>query len=413
MAADFGAAASQTSTVLLSGFAANANDRELENFCRFLPGFVAAKASLKGGAPKVWARFDNAENALAAAHLLEGVPFDPQEPEVLLKTSLARTDMHPPSVLAPRKGGVQCVAGSLDALLGLQGAAGGAAGSHWAQADSAAAAAAVLALDGWKQPADFSGGSLGASATAAALALAAPAPAIAPVLTSAPATAAPRLSGPRLSGPSAFSVPPLKRPRADAVPFAAPLAHGSAGAQDTLCVRGVGEAAGVSGEVLTQFFQELQGFVAIRLAAGGRGVAFVKFQSDQLALEAMTAALSFGLQAELARTSLNLNAPDPATKKWCAMGSDGLGENDTLCVTNCQEKGLRESDLVQFFSQFQSFCALRYATSGRGGGTCFVKFSSPAEAQVAMHVAREKGVEIEVARTSLNPNQATHVQGLR
>eukprot|EP00928_Gymnodinium_smaydae_P013806 TRINITY_DN15009_c0_g1_i2.p1 TRINITY_DN15009_c0_g1~~TRINITY_DN15009_c0_g1_i2.p1 ORF type:complete len:410 (-),score=70.54 TRINITY_DN15009_c0_g1_i2:180-1343(-) len=334
MAADFGAAASQTSTVLLSGFAANANDRELENFCRFLPGFVAAKASLKGGAPKVWARFDNAENALAAAHLLEGVPFDPQEPEVLLKTSLARTDMHPPSVLAPRKGGVQCVAGSLDALLGLQGAAGGAAGSHWAQADSAAAAAAVLALDGWKQPADFSGGSLGASATAAALALAAPAPAIAPVLTSAPATAAPRLSGPRLSGPSAFSVPPLKRPRADAVPFAAPLAHGSAGAQDTLCVRGVGEAAGVSGEVLTQFFQELQGFVAIRLAAGGRGVAFVKFQSEQLALEAKRGS---------APASAAARGHDGCTELW-APGRACQNEPQPECSRSGHEEVVRDGE---------------------------------------------------------------------
>uniref|UniRef100_A0A7S1F1R8 RRM domain-containing protein n=1 Tax=Noctiluca scintillans TaxID=2966 RepID=A0A7S1F1R8_NOCSC len=105
------------STLHVSGFNANANDREVENFCRFLPGFVAAKASVGKGPPKLWVRFDCVENALAARHAIDGQPFDLRDGGPLLAAQLAKTEMNPEN--RPRVGGASCATGRLDAILGI------------------------------------------------------------------------------------------------------------------------------------------------------------------------------------------------------------------------------------------------------------------------------------------------------
>lgn len=60
----------EVSTVFVAGFPPDATQRELENLCRFLPGFVKAKASFTRGIT-LWALFDSVPEAEAAIRLLK------------------------------------------------------------------------------------------------------------------------------------------------------------------------------------------------------------------------------------------------------------------------------------------------------------------------------------------------------
>eukprot|EP00746_Dinoflagellata_sp_MGD_P006554 gnl/MRDRNA2_/MRDRNA2_112856_c0_seq1.p1 gnl/MRDRNA2_/MRDRNA2_112856_c0~~gnl/MRDRNA2_/MRDRNA2_112856_c0_seq1.p1 ORF type:complete len:345 (+),score=41.54 gnl/MRDRNA2_/MRDRNA2_112856_c0_seq1:57-1091(+) len=104
------------STLHVSSFPNNVNDREMENFFRFLPGFVSAKATVEGK-PKAWVRFDHPQAANNAFALLEQIPFDLRDPESKLYVTMAKTDMNPENMT--RRNGVLCMSGKLDTLLGL------------------------------------------------------------------------------------------------------------------------------------------------------------------------------------------------------------------------------------------------------------------------------------------------------
>jgi len=74
------------------------------------------------------------------------------------------------------------------------------------------------------------------------------------------------------------------------------------------------------------------------------------------------------------------------------------------------EKGLSEQSLIEFFLQLDGFLALRYSSSGKAGGMCFAKFANTEQAAVAKDLAASSsGYDMQIARTTLNPAQATYV----
>jgi len=93
----------ETSTILISGFADDATDRELEGLVRFMPGFVAAKLDLSKGRPKMFARFCDHEHAVKASEVMDKMPMDIYTPHATLIANLARSDLDPEKV-RPRVG---------------------------------------------------------------------------------------------------------------------------------------------------------------------------------------------------------------------------------------------------------------------------------------------------------------------
>eukprot|EP00929_Paragymnodinium_shiwhaense_P076011 TRINITY_DN38981_c0_g1_i2.p1 TRINITY_DN38981_c0_g1~~TRINITY_DN38981_c0_g1_i2.p1 ORF type:complete len:424 (-),score=104.71 TRINITY_DN38981_c0_g1_i2:92-1363(-) len=413
-----------SSTIYITGWTANSNDRELENFCRFLPGFLAAKSCMKVH-PKVWVRFETPENAQDALEGLSGMPHDVRAPGDVLKISLAKTETDP-NCMVPRHGSALCLLGPLDDVLG------------------AAQAAQPVAT---YKPA--------AASTAGAY--------------------SPYSPPGRGGGGSQYQpyVPPAKRAKT-----AGPAASDAAGDQvgDTLICFGVNSSPDMTEEALTNFFGFIVGFVALTVAKGkGGDNAFVKFESSHQAQAAVQAAMQNGLEAKIAKTSLNLatlngHAGAPAEGKYAeheagysprapvapykppaaqaaapatpapgggtlklrlvsgaggggkapplaapatAKGYGGAGgaagtAPDTLCVMGCNEMGFDEQALVDYFTQLEGFLGLRFTAGGKGGGMCFAKFETPEQASAGLEVTKEQGVSVQIARTSLSLNQATY-----
>ncbi len=84
-------------TIHISGFPANASQRELNNFCNFLPGLVQSTGKI-GSRPIVFARFEYHDQALRAIDRLNGFVFDETDPhDSVLKTSLANRNFVQPN----------------------------------------------------------------------------------------------------------------------------------------------------------------------------------------------------------------------------------------------------------------------------------------------------------------------------
>lgn len=457
-----------TSTLFLSGFPSNALDREMENFCRFLPGFFASRASVAKGS-KVWVRFDSHANATAAIPFIDGQLFDVLEPGTILRAEFARTDLNPtpPERMQPRRSPM-CSLGALEDLLG-------------GDPDWAASLASPRQFEGPHGPRRGDSGPRMLTRDRGHM------------------EAAPPHHGGQFgnghglsnghgapwSSPDYEAVggPPWKRPRIG------DKGEGKGeNINDTLCIMRVIEK-GYNAQSLEEFFMQVEGFVALRYAetrAGGS--CFVKFESQGLATAALQVCANTGLEPEIARTSLNVRAPDRAggglpplqqhplpplqqpplppgsRSKWVspastsevapgslmnqasvafagaaaqAVGGNGDGRRpweregpggigsvaqgfgghgqqqeergrdvaDTLCIMGLAEKGLSENALNDYFVQLGGFVALRY--SGKGSGSCFVKFASPGDTEAAIHATRESGLSSQMARSSLNPRQAT------
>merc|ERR1712048_688571 len=119
-----------------------------------------------------------------------------------------------------------------------------------------------------------------------------------------------------------------------------------------------------------------------------------------------------------ARTSLNVKGQErspgsdakPSSKGGQVLGV-GMGNEscDTLVMMGVGDKGYTHDTLIEFFSQMEGFEALRYTSGGKGGGSCFVKFNSGELAAAAKEVSIQAHVDVQIARSSLNPQQATYV----
>lgn len=349
-----------TSSILISGFPGNATDREMENFCRFLPGYIASKASFKGS-PKVFVRFDAYEAAQAAVSGINGQPFDELDPDVILTSAMARTDLNPPAPgsLVPGRDKLTSMAGQTGftgAVHGMQNA--------WPQSDWGAA-----------------------------------------------------------RGGNEY-MPPAKRARVE-------VADAFAGGTDTICVKGWEQ--GLTAELMLQVFERTPGFVTLQMSKSGKGGGncFVKFTTPSFASKAIRTAQQAGYEAEMARTSLNIAGSDfhaPAVGKgaksplaikgkskapyqapYQAPHQAAGGEEDTLAIFGLGEKGHTEEELIDLFSATSGFLGLRCSTTGKGGGHCFVKYESARLASKGKEYADENGCETVIAKTSLNLAQATYV----
>ena len=104
------------STVHIVGFPANTHEREMENLCRWFPGFVGVKATFANDMPKVWIRFDSPENALNAAMVLNEQPLDMVDTHMKMRASIAKTELNV-TTGSLRKGPVTTSVGPLDSLM--------------------------------------------------------------------------------------------------------------------------------------------------------------------------------------------------------------------------------------------------------------------------------------------------------
>lgn len=201
---------------------------------------------------------------------------------------------------------------------------------------------------------------------------------------------------------------------------------------DTLVLLGQLEK-GFTEHQLEDFFAQVPGFVAFK-ANSRVGGGFVKFSSPALAHEALETAAQAGIEAQMARSSMNTPGygghgggavPPPATMdepaEWTqppppayppapawnggiappkrARGGEPSGSVDTLVLLGQLEKGFTDTQLEDFFTTVPGFLA--YKSNARVGGG-FVKFASPQLAVEAIEIAASSGIEAQMARSSMN-----------
>lgn len=408
------------STIHVVGFHDNANDREMENFCRFLPGFMDAKASLTTS-PKLWVRFDSKESAENALPFVDKMPFDLLDPEVLLRASIAKTNLNVRE--RTRIQGVTTRAGPLDYLMGMNmslepqlgGAGAGAGVPHGVAAVGAGRIPAGgpstgarrrddLDASKWKDAHELQTGSIAGSAS-------------------------------------------------------------KPGMTDTVIFKAI-EENGVTEQELQDWFEKLEGFVMMSSAITKYGTnVFAKFEDVNKAEYAIEAAKFNRLEAEMARTSLDPAKINPsgggraggvggaswagaapigaavamagaegdlasaaAATAWSAWpaeqrpwkkpredGADEIrpwkrprgddcedAEGDTLVIMGVETKGLTHVRLEEFFQPLEGFVISNFNPTGKGGGNYFVKFRSPALAGEAFDISEEAGLGPQVARNSLS-----------
>jgi len=450
-------------TLLITGFQGNASDREMENVCRFMPGYVGAKASLQKN-PQVFVRFDSPENMQNAFQLVDQQPVDLHDvASAVMQAHIANSELNNPErgqQFQTRSGvGPQVLSGFLNPMLGVPNSA-----------DEPEAA--------------FVGQPQGQAVSA-----------------------------------YAEDVRPWKRPRYDGQPVAEQE-------MDTLCVMNIQEKNEDQNSI-TSLFQTFEGFVTLQVMPGKLGGqnCFIKFASQYLAQAAMLSAPPH-LQAQMARKSLNLAASEPGSgapqggkgkgavqtfqsypssgqipsgdqrpeckffaqgrcgngdqcrfqhvgaqqmdgqqmggqqmggqqqmmgggqqvpggdarpeckffaQSRCAHGDQcnfrhagvaqigapgfqqggkgcgkvlfaGEGTADTIVVMNAIEKGYEEGMLTTFWPSMSGFVGMRIS-EGKGDGRgrhCFTKFANPELAAEALATAMQQNIDAEVARTSLN-----------
>lgn len=396
-----GQESSESCTLLVTGFPENSSDRELENFCRFLPGFGGAKSSFKKF-PQVFVKFESHAQVLNAMQWVDQQPFDLHDQLNVLKGHIARKELNIDMVsdrqsgapLQSRNGvGPSLLQGSLNALLGLAEAPGNAwqaaAHAHWPSE-------AYMTEDR-----------------------------------------------------------PSKRPRWEA----------EDGGMDTLYIRDIVEKKQTESSIASLFsgYKGYVTLRLAKHAVSGIENCFIKFASAADAQAALHSAPAW-LEADMARRSLDLSvgsakqseswsavaAPMPKggawphfepkggkgkTNGWGKDGKDGswgkdaswgleggwgkggksqgkVGDSpdDTIVVMNAIDKGYTEETLTEHWPSQPGFCAMRispHTGKGTGGQHCFIKFVSTQHSHQALQKAKELGWDCDIARSSLNVSQAT------
>jgi len=94
----------ELSTVFVGGLPLDATHRELDNLCRFLPGFINSKVDTRRGTT-LFARFDSHESAQAAIAVLHNQPFDRNNPTEPMRVVMAKSNMRTNEPPAPTSGG--------------------------------------------------------------------------------------------------------------------------------------------------------------------------------------------------------------------------------------------------------------------------------------------------------------------
>lgn len=81
---------SEIRTIFITGFPADVKERELNNMCRFLPGYTASQMNWKLGLAQGFALFDTGSAAVSACAMLAHIQFDEAS---VLRAEVARKNM--------------------------------------------------------------------------------------------------------------------------------------------------------------------------------------------------------------------------------------------------------------------------------------------------------------------------------
>jgi len=101
VASGYGAGGEVVSTVFVGGFPPDASPRELDNLCRFMPGFVTSNVSTAKGYATLFVLFDHPRNAAGAIDLLNGQMYDRSQPGEPMRATMARSNMRSSTPSAP------------------------------------------------------------------------------------------------------------------------------------------------------------------------------------------------------------------------------------------------------------------------------------------------------------------------
>lgn len=101
MGADGYGAGEAISTVCLFGFPPDSLPRELDNLCRFMPGFVTSNLSTTKGNPTLFVLFDQPMNAQYAIELLNGQMYDRTAQGEPMRAQMSRSQMRSSANPAP------------------------------------------------------------------------------------------------------------------------------------------------------------------------------------------------------------------------------------------------------------------------------------------------------------------------
>eukprot|EP00408_Alexandrium_pacificum_P025415 CAMPEP_0171186346 /NCGR_PEP_ID=MMETSP0790-20130122/16765_1 /TAXON_ID=2925 /ORGANISM="Alexandrium catenella, Strain OF101" /LENGTH=407 /DNA_ID=CAMNT_0011651387 /DNA_START=40 /DNA_END=1264 /DNA_ORIENTATION=- len=395
----------EVSTVFVAGFALDSTTRELDNLCRFMPGFVNAKVDARKG-KTLFARFDAQSSALSAISLLQGQAFDRSNPAEPMRAVLAKSNMKSdkpgmshgghamvqyaiggqpppptyPPVGAPQHGGPPVYGGPQGRRPRSQ--------ENPGEVDTVACVGAreqgmtIAAAVQQGVPAEMAKSSMNGPYGGAGGAPAQPPP--------------PSIPPPPGHGHG------TKRPRMGENPNQV----------DTVASVGAAEQ-GIDEAGLQDFFSQIPGFVMFK-ANPRMGGGFAKFESPAHASEAVAIAQQQGVPCDIAKSSMSgpggysaapvasyhQQPPPPSyappAKRHRA--AENPGEVDTVAVVGAAEQGVDELALQSFFMEQPGFVAFK-ANPRMGGG--FAKFESPELASQCVGVAQENGVPAEIAKSSM------------
>jgi len=354
------------STVYITGFPADVTERELENLCRFLPGFVGTSPTFSKGAT-VWVRFQDPDCAAAAVPLLDEQPFNMRDMSLVMKAVIAKSDTTPRPF--------DSMASPLEALVG------------WGSHDS-----------GGYKPGT---GGLGSGGV------------LDNMLQSLVMPGQGGDAGGSFSFNDDYNKPKMPRPVVEPAD------------NDTLVLFGIGDK-GLTEQDLLTFFNQIEGFITLQCTNSigkGGGNCFIKFETAGQAQAAIDVARYSDVVLDVARTSLNVSGGSPTGLSGFGGGGGGgsnpfsagswgppakkpkiaasSGECDTLVVFQIGNKSVTEEELsYSVFGPMDGFVAIQ-VSGGNGGGNAFIKFASVEQAQIGLQLAPES-LNVQVARTSLN-----------
>lgn len=304
--AQFAQVQEEVMTILIVGVPLDATARELENLCRFMPGYCYCKIDARPRGFATFVRFDCVEAAHEASARLNGQIFDKAAGGEPMRVDMARSNMHAPQSLGgvkraehPAQVDTVAVVGAADAGLSDQ-----ALEVFFAQIPGFVAWKANPRLGGGF--AKFSSAYVATQAAGLAKAEGIPAEIAKSSMTNIggqtisawpsvqPPTVVPRVGQPQgvTGAPGSEDWSAVKRQRVEADPNGV----------DTIAIVGAKDQ-GFGDARIEAIFSEMPGFIIFKPQAKMAG-GFVKFQSAHHAWEATNLAKGMGLPAATARNSM-------------------------------------------------------------------------------------------------------------
>lgn len=445
------AAYEEVSTVFIGGIPPDATLREMDNLCRFMPGYVHSKVDSRKGTT-LFVCFDSRDAANECIFRLDKQHFDRSNPGEALRVVMAKSNMRsgdnsavaqrvpaqvplpPPETLPPAPNGAKrprmyeephaidtvAIVGASD-----RGFSDAALESFFAQmpgfmaykpnprmgggfakfSSPAFAMEAVQAAVPEGLPAEIAKSSMSSVSGGGGSVIGAqpvmghqyPGHMVAPSPVDAWAGAHQELAH---GGP--------KRPRIPEDPDGV----------DTVAIVGA-EDRGFPVVAVEAFFSAIPGFVAFK-PNPRMGGGFAKFASPALAAEAVSVAIPEGIPVEMAKSSMGASAGQPPPPQYPPHTSyehyavpqasppvpakrpripENPGSVDTVAMVGAMDRGFDEETLRAFMAGCPGFVAFK-ENPRMGGG--FAKFESPQAASEAVAVAIAEGVPAAIAKSSMS-----------